>query len=191
MERKSYILISTKDKIIEYSIKLIKTKGYSSFSYDDIAQKLKISKAAVHHHFEKKEDLGIAVCQYLQSKIEEGSGKILKQGLHPWIFAETRINTIKSGEICPISSLQSDFDQFSPKLKKELKKTTEMEIEHFKKLVEKYAPGLTDYSQAVNSYLALKGVLQYRRILGEEFYKESVISIKKEFYDFLDKKESN
>ena len=95
MERKSYILISTKDKIIEYSIKLIKTKGYSSFSYDDIAQKLKISKAAVHHHFEKKEDLGIAVCQYLQSKIEEGSGKILKQGLHPWIFAETRINTIK------------------------------------------------------------------------------------------------
>lgn len=62
-----------------------------------------------------------------------------------------------------------------------------MEIEHFKKLIEKYASGLTDYSQAVNSYLALKGALQYRRILGEEFYKESVMSIKKEFYDFLDK----
>ena len=184
-------MLSTKDKIIEYSIKLIKTKGYSSFSYDDIAQKLKISKAAVHHHFEKKEDLGTAVCKYLQSKIEEGSGKILKQSLHPWIFAETRINTIKSGEICPISSLQSDFEQFPPKLKKELKKTTSMEIEHFKKLVEAYAPGLPDYSQAVNYYLALKGALQYRRILGEEFYKETVMSIKKEFYNFLDKKEKN
>ncbi len=184
-------MISTKDKITEYSIKLIKTKGYSSFSYDDIAQKLKISKAAVHHHFEKKEDLGIAVCQYLQTKIIEGYNKNLKQDVHPWIFAETRINTIKSGEICPISSLQTDFDQFSPKLKKELKKTTDMEIEYFQKLVEEYAPGLPDYSQAVTSYLALKGALQYRRILGEEFYKKSVMSIKKEFYDFLDKKESN
>ena len=183
--------MSTKDKIIDYSIKLIKTKGYSSFSYDDIAKKLKISKTAVHHYFEKKEDLGIAVCKYLQSKIEEGSGKILKQGLHPWIFAETRINTIKSGEICPISSLQSDFDQFSAKLKKEIKKTTDMEIEHFQKLVAEYAPGLPDYSQAVNSYLALKGALQYRRILGEDLYKKTVMSIKKEFYDFLDEKESN
>ena len=183
--------MSTRDKIITYSIKLIKTKGYSSFSYDDIAQKLKISKAAVHHYFEKKEDLGIAVCQYLQSKIEEGCDKISKKGGHPWIFAETRINTIKSGEICPISSLQADFDQFSAKLKKELKKTTDMEIEYFKKLVTEYAPGLSDYSQAVNSYLALKGALQYRRILGEEFYEKSVMSIKKEFYDFLDKKERN
>ena len=180
--------MSTKDKIIEYSIKLIKSKGYSSFSYDDIAQKLKISKAAVHHHFEKKEYLGIAVCQYLQSKIVDGYNKISKQNVHPWIFAETRINTIKSGEICPISSLQSDFDQFSPKLKKELKKTTDMEIKHFQELVSEYAPELSDYSQAVNSYLALKGALQYRRILGEEFYEKSVLSIKKEFYAFLDKK---
>ena len=183
--------MNTKDKIIEYSIKLIKTKGYSSFSYDDIAQKLKISKAAVHHHFEKKEDLGISVCKYLQSNIIDGYNKILKQGAHPWFFAETRINTIKSGEICPISSLQSDFDQFSTKLKKELKNTTDMEIEYFQKLVKEYAPGLPDYSQAVNSYLALKGALQYRRILGEEFYEKSVMSIKKEFYEFLDQKESN
>ena len=183
--------MNTKDKIIEYSIKLIKTKGYSSFSYDDIAQKLKISKTAVHHHFEKKEDLGIAVCKYLQSKIIDGYNKILKQGVHPWFFAETRINTIKSNEICPISSLQSDFDQFSVKLKKELKKTTDMEIEYFQKLAKECAPELPDYSQAVNSYLALKGALQYRRILGEEFYEKSVMSIKKEFYEFLDQKESN
>jgi TetR/AcrR family transcriptional repressor of nem operon len=183
--------MTTKDKIIEYSIKLIKSKGYSSFSYDDIAQKFKISKAAIHHHFEKKEDLGTAVCKHLQSKIIEGYDKVLSRNENPWLFAETRINTIKSGEICPISSLQSDFEQFSPKLKKELKKTTDMEIEYFQKLVENYIPGLSEYSQAVNSYLALKGALQYRRILGEEFYKKSVMSIKKEFYAFLGEKESN
>ena len=179
---------STKEKIIIYSMKLIKKKGYSSFSYDDIAQKLKITKAAVHHHFERKEDLGIAVCKYLQSSITDGYNKNHKQNLHPWLFAETRINTIKSDEICPISSLQSDFDQFPQKLKKELKKTTDMELEYFQKLVWEYTPGLSDYSQAVTSYLALKGALQYRRILGEEFYKKSVMSIKKEFYAFLGEK---
>lgn len=181
--------MSTKDRIIEYTVKMIKLKGYSAFSYENIAQKLKITKAAVHHYFEKKEDLAIAVCDYLQVKIIEAYERNLKQNKHPWNFIQERINTIKPREICPISSLQGDFDQFSIKLKKTLIETTNMEIDYFLLLIRHYSGKLTDDSVALSFYMSIKGALQYRRVLGEVFYENYIESVKTQFYNFLEKKE--
>lgn len=181
--------MSTRDKIIEYSLKMIKLKGYSAFSYEDIAKKLKISKAAIHHYFEKKEDLAISVCDYLQTKISESYEKNLKQNNHPWNFIKERINTIKFKEICPISSLQTDFDQFSNKLKKALTETTIKEIDYYLLLVNNYSARPIDNSIALSLYMSMKGALQYRRVLGEEFFVNYIESIKIQFYNFLEEKE--
>jgi TetR/AcrR family transcriptional repressor of nem operon len=40
---------------------LIRTRGYSAFSYQDIAYDLGIRKASIHYHFPSKTDLGVAV----------------------------------------------------------------------------------------------------------------------------------
>lgn len=40
---------------------LVKRRGYSGFSYADLAAVIGISKASVHHHFPAKEDLGAAL----------------------------------------------------------------------------------------------------------------------------------
>ena len=40
---------------------LIQTRGYSAFSYADIAETLGIRKASIHYHFPSKTDLGKAV----------------------------------------------------------------------------------------------------------------------------------
>jgi TetR/AcrR family transcriptional repressor of nem operon len=51
----------TAEQILDLAEMLIQTRGYSAFSYQDIADSLGIRKASIHYHFASKADLGIAV----------------------------------------------------------------------------------------------------------------------------------
>jgi TetR/AcrR family transcriptional repressor of nem operon len=51
----------TSERILNMAHAFIADRGYAAFSYADIADQLKISKATVHHHFPSKEYLAIAV----------------------------------------------------------------------------------------------------------------------------------
>lgn len=51
----------TAEEIIVLAEALIQTRGYSAFSYQDIADKLGIRKASIHYHFPSKAELGFAV----------------------------------------------------------------------------------------------------------------------------------
>jgi TetR/AcrR family transcriptional regulator, transcriptional repressor for nem operon len=51
----------TAEQILGLAEKLIQTRGYSAFSYQDIADSLGIRKASIHYHFPSKTDLGVAV----------------------------------------------------------------------------------------------------------------------------------
>jgi len=51
----------TAEQILDRAETLIQTRGYSAFSYQDIADSLGIRKASIHYHFPSKTDLGIAV----------------------------------------------------------------------------------------------------------------------------------
>lgn len=50
---------STKDQLLREAQTLLQTKGYDSFSFQDLANKVGIRKASVHSHFKDKEELGI------------------------------------------------------------------------------------------------------------------------------------
>jgi TetR/AcrR family transcriptional repressor of nem operon len=51
----------TADQILDVAENLIQTRGYSAFSYADIATALGIRKASIHYHFATKTALGTAV----------------------------------------------------------------------------------------------------------------------------------
>lgn len=50
--------LTTKQKIIQASVVLLRSHGYAAFSYADIEKIVGIRKASIHHHFPSKEDLG-------------------------------------------------------------------------------------------------------------------------------------
>ena len=52
---------SREAQILDLAEMLIQTRGYSAFSYQDIADAIGIRKASIHYHFASKADLGIAV----------------------------------------------------------------------------------------------------------------------------------
>jgi len=52
-------------KILDVAERLVQTRGFNGFSYADIADRLHITKAAVHHHFPTKAKLGeVLIARY-------------------------------------------------------------------------------------------------------------------------------
>lgn len=182
-------MASKRDNIVSLAMRLIKTKGFLALSYDDISKELGITKAAVHYYFEKKEDLGIAVCEKLQSDLLESYECSLEQMLHrqgdPWSCIKNRIDKILPDEICPISSLQSDYEDLPESMKSILEEISKNEIEMWSSLVRQYRPDLDNDDIARTILLSVKGALQYRRVLNGSFFEDMISSIQTQFYRSL------
>jgi TetR/AcrR family transcriptional repressor of nem operon len=48
----------TSQRILDIAERLVQTRGFNGFSYADIADALKVTKASLHYHFPAKADLG-------------------------------------------------------------------------------------------------------------------------------------
>jgi TetR/AcrR family transcriptional repressor of nem operon len=68
----------TADQILDLAEHLIQTRGCSAFSYQDIAEVLKIRKASIHYHFESKTDLVIAVIDRYTRRFDEAMQNIAR-----------------------------------------------------------------------------------------------------------------
>jgi TetR/AcrR family transcriptional regulator, transcriptional repressor for nem operon len=62
----------TAERILEAANTLLIDRGYSAFSYADIAETVKIRKASIHHHFPTKAGLVAAVLRRHRARISEG-----------------------------------------------------------------------------------------------------------------------
>ena len=62
----------TAEQILDLAETLIQTRGYSAFSYQDIADSLGIRKASIHYHFPSKADLGVAVVDRYIARFGDG-----------------------------------------------------------------------------------------------------------------------
>lgn len=58
------IKMTARERIIEEAEHLIHLRGYQATSLEDIAARCKMTKANLFHHFDSKEDLGLAVLDY-------------------------------------------------------------------------------------------------------------------------------
>ena len=66
----------TAEQILDIAETLIQTRGYSTFSYQDIADSLGIRKASIHYHFPAKADLGIAVIDRYMARFDSALATI-------------------------------------------------------------------------------------------------------------------
>ncbi|MBI5323373.1 TetR/AcrR family transcriptional regulator [Bradyrhizobium sp.] len=66
----------TAEQILDLAETLIQTRGYSAFSYQDIADALGIRKASIHYHFPSKADLGVAVIDRYIARFDSALNQI-------------------------------------------------------------------------------------------------------------------
>ncbi|UNJ81434.1 TetR/AcrR family transcriptional regulator [Metabacillus dongyingensis] len=164
-----------KKQIIDLAIKLVQKKGYVGFSYDDISKQLGVTKASIHYHFEKKEDLGVAITEHLATSLQTflliNASDSVEEKLKKFILQAERFACT---EICPISSLQTDFNSLPDIVQKKIEEVSRLELSIMKELVaeaqtEKILNDTDDIqSVAVTILSSIKGALLYRRVLGDD-----------------------
>lgn len=68
---------STENEIIKIALKMISEKGYDWLSFQKIANEIGIAKSSVYHYFKTKEDLGIAIIEFIEERIKKKRELIL------------------------------------------------------------------------------------------------------------------
>jgi TetR/AcrR family transcriptional regulator, transcriptional repressor for nem operon len=104
---------STREALLRASEHLVRTRGYSAFSYADLADAVGIRKASIHHHFPAKADLGCAlvsdyiarferVCASIDGTSQSSPNKLKAYGT---VYAES----IKGGLLCLCGMLATEL----------------------------------------------------------------------------------
>ena len=63
----------TAERIMNVAHQLLGERGFSGFSYADIAEAVQIRKASIHHHFPTKTALVVAVLERHRRRMQEGN----------------------------------------------------------------------------------------------------------------------
>jgi TetR/AcrR family transcriptional repressor of nem operon len=66
----------TSQRILDIAERLVQTRGFNGFSYADIAQALKVTKASLHYHFPAKADLGARLIERYERNFIAALGHI-------------------------------------------------------------------------------------------------------------------
>ena len=181
-------LKNRKQQIISTALDLLQIHGFDSFSYLDIANRLDITKASVHHHFPKKADLGVALCEAISQWHQQEFTKILSVNA----TAQTKLSAYfdelfrfacGKNKICPLSSLQADVSSLPDKMKQQIKQLDIEERQFIERILQQ---GIDDgdfhfigscQTQALMVVLNSKAALQYSRLHGTQVFDSIVTQI--------------
>ena len=70
--------MGTRDLLLKEAETLARTRGYAAFSYADLAKRVGIRKASIHHHFPTKEILGVALIDGYLASFKTALAKVLE-----------------------------------------------------------------------------------------------------------------
>lgn len=167
-----------KQQIIELSADLLREKGFSGFSYQDLAKALGINKASVHHHFPQKVDLGLALCGWTQEWLQQGfehfdaSSQSPSERLNHYLATAAR-HTFNEQKICPVSALSSELVRLPPLMQQRLAELAEFELNWIEQVInaaqqaEELKKMASPKDMAQLFVHSCKGALYYGRLEGD------------------------
>ncbi len=179
------VSMNTKQQIVEFSADLLRSGGYNGFSYLDISRELGISKASVHHHFPKKQDLGLALCTWSEDWLVQGFTHFDDHGANAWdklqryLRAATK-HCLSENKICPVAAFHSDLTSLSPQILEELTRLDNLELDWVSKVISQGMQSgefvTQDDPRALASLFifSCKGALYYARLHGEELLSQTM-----------------
>lgn len=113
----------TRGQLIEIGKRLLMTESYSGFSYADLARRLGITKAAIHHHFPKKTDLAAAIVRRYRDRFRMYAEVVCAEknpveriDAYFGLFREM----LETGGACPFGVLSTEFEHLPAYVRDEL-----------------------------------------------------------------------
>jgi TetR/AcrR family transcriptional repressor of nem operon len=177
--------MNTKHRIVEFSADRLRDKGFDGFSYLDISKELGITKASVHHHFPKKEDLGLALCEWTHDWLLQGLQHFDQRASSSWNKLERYLSAamkhaLSEQRICPISAFYNDLSKLPESIKGRIKKLDDLELAWVTATIEEGIrrgefKELNDTrAMAALFIFSCKGALYYARLHGEDLFHQTM-----------------
>lgn len=108
--------MDTREKILNSAQRLIQTRSFHGFSFQDIADEVGIRKASLYHYFDSKDQVAIAVleraAEWVSAQMEKTAGEEPRDRLEAYIHM-FRIIHGKGERMCPGGSFGAVFDAVS------------------------------------------------------------------------------
>jgi TetR/AcrR family transcriptional regulator, transcriptional repressor for nem operon len=122
MERRG----DTAERLLETAGALVQTRGFNAVSFGDLAERIGIKTASIHHHFPTKEDLGVALVEGYRTAMGEARANIQQERADVpgrlRAYAELFAGTLKSGNrMCLGGMLAADLETLPPRLQRQVR----------------------------------------------------------------------
>ncbi|OLQ38378.1 hypothetical protein ATX28_09185 [Oenococcus oeni] len=162
--------MSKKQQILMLSLSFIKKESFSHLSFEYLAEQLDVTKTAIHYYFKAKDDLGIYICDFLMKELKDQYKEYeRKNNINPFIFFNHRLSVIGDNEVCPITSLQTEINEYSDTLKEKVLQLAKLEYDIYKRVISGKV-GKEKGAYYTQVYVSLlKGSLFYQRTVCKKF----------------------
>ena len=178
-------LLSTRQQIVEYSADMLRANGFEGFSYLDISRHLGITKASVHHHFPKKVDLGLALCDWTQVWLEQGLSHFDAKATSNWNKLERYVraamkHSLNEQKLCPISAFYSDLNKLPESIKERVKALDDYELNWVTQVMQdgiennEFSPNQDAQALASLFIFSCKGALYHARLHGKDLFQQTM-----------------
>src|SRR5258705_5044427 len=117
---------ATRTRILDVAQRLIQARGFSAFSYADVAQTIGIRKASIHHYFPTKSDLAHALMtryrEMFATALSEIEDKHETAAARLAAYQRLFTNVLRDDHrLCMCGMLAADFDALPPAVREEVR----------------------------------------------------------------------
>jgi TetR/AcrR family transcriptional repressor of nem operon len=170
--------VDRKSQILGVAAELVQERGVAGFSYADVAERIGIRKASIHHHFANKDVLVTSLASYFVAQFGERIAAAADGG-DPWSLFEfiTRESCHTAGMsalMCPGGAMLASQSELPPEAQRIMKDMMEMAVSKMAESFERgRTTGVMDFpgdavAQAHLVMSALPGAVQTARLLGPQ-----------------------
>jgi len=115
----------TSQRILDIAERLVQTRGYNGFSYADIAEAMRVTKASLHYHFPAKADLGSRLIERYERKFLaaletiDAEGKDARDKLRR--YAAIYEEVLRDNRMCLCGMLAAEFATLPKPMREEMR----------------------------------------------------------------------
>jgi TetR/AcrR family transcriptional repressor of nem operon len=124
--------METRDRILDSAQRLIQTRSFHGFSFQDIADEVGVRKASLYHHFDSKDDIALAVLEraadWVSARMAKLEDREPTERLDGY-FDMYRVIHGKGERMCPGGSFGAVLDAVSSPVQSALHRFSKMHLD--------------------------------------------------------------
>jgi TetR/AcrR family transcriptional regulator, transcriptional repressor for nem operon len=116
--------VDTATRILDFAEELVQTRGFSGFSYADIAARLDVTPASLHYHYGSKADLGEALIRRYRTRFMSALDAVeRKAGKAPAMldaYARIYADVLRLKRMCLCGMLAAGYETLPEPMRREV-----------------------------------------------------------------------